>query len=156
VAQKCTLCAHLLADGWKEPRCVQACPTGAMRIVKAEDAQMQRMIAQEKLEVLHQEYKTQPRVYYQNLYRFLKCFIAGDVAYKNNGLIDCAEGATVTLFKDSNKISEVITDNYGDFKFDKLEENSGKYQLEVVFKKYPKQIFEVELGSNKIVGTILF
>jgi Fe-S-cluster-containing dehydrogenase component len=38
VAQKCTFCAHLLAEGWKEPRCVQACPTGAMRFVKAEDA----------------------------------------------------------------------------------------------------------------------
>ena len=26
VAQKCTMCAHLLDDGWTEPRCVQACP----------------------------------------------------------------------------------------------------------------------------------
>ncbi len=28
--QKCTLCAHLLDAGWKEPRCVEACPTGAL------------------------------------------------------------------------------------------------------------------------------
>jgi Fe-S-cluster-containing dehydrogenase component len=28
--QKCTMCAHLLEQGWKEPRCVEACPTGAL------------------------------------------------------------------------------------------------------------------------------
>ena len=85
VAQKCTLCAHLLNDGWKEPRCVQSCPTGSLRIVRAEDSQMQQMIQQENLEVFHPEYKTQPRVYYKNLYRYLKCFIAGNVAYAHAG-----------------------------------------------------------------------
>jgi tetrathionate reductase subunit B len=30
IPQKCTFCAHLLDKGWKEPRCVQACPTGAL------------------------------------------------------------------------------------------------------------------------------
>lgn len=28
--QKCTGCAHLLDDGWTEPRCVDSCPTGAL------------------------------------------------------------------------------------------------------------------------------
>ena len=28
--QKCTLCAHLIDRGWKEPRCAEACPTQAM------------------------------------------------------------------------------------------------------------------------------
>ncbi len=113
VAQKCSLCAHLLADGWREPRCVQACPTGAMRILRVEDAQMQQIVIQEKLEVFHPEYQTQPRVYYKNLYRFLKCFIAGDVAFQKDGITDCAEGATVALSKNSRKINEVPTDNYG-------------------------------------------
>lgn len=155
VAQKCTLCVHLLAEGWKEPRCVQACPTGALRIVKVEDAQMEQMIAQENLEVFHPEYKTQPRIYYKNLYRYLKCFIAGDVAYKHNGIIDCAEGARVTLFKNSQKIGEASTNNYGDFKFDNLEEKSGRYTLEIVYKGYEKKIIEVDLATSKSVGTIL-
>ena len=30
IPQKCTFCAHLLDKGWKEPRCVEACPTGAL------------------------------------------------------------------------------------------------------------------------------
>jgi len=155
VPQKCTLCAHLLAEGWKEPRCVQACPTAAMRIVKADDTRMKQMITQENLEVFHPEYNTQPRVYYKNLYRYLKCFIGGDVAFKKDGTVDCAEGAGVTLFKDSQKISEVSTDNYGDFKFDNLEENSGKYTLEIVYKGYEKKTIEVELAASKSVGTIL-
>jgi len=156
LAQKCTLCIHLLAEGWKEPRCVQACPTGAMQFVKAEDNQMNQMITQEKLEVLHPEYKTQPRVYYKNLFRYLRCFIAGDVAFKKDGITDCAEGARVTLFKDSQKIGEVMTDNYGDFKFDNLEENSGRHTLEIAYKDYVKKTIAVELGESKNVGTILF
>ncbi len=155
VAQKCTLCAHLLAEGWKEPRCVQACPTGAMRVVNVEDAQMQQMRVQEKLEVLHPEYKTQPRIYYKNLHRFLKCFIGGDVAFQNNGTTDCAEGARVTLFRDLQKLDEVLTDNYGDFKFDDLEENSGKYKLEIVYRDYGKETIDVDLGASKSVGSIL-
>jgi Fe-S-cluster-containing dehydrogenase component len=155
VAQKCTLCVHLLAEGWKEPRCVQACPTGAMRIVKAEDAQMERMITQENLEVFHPEYKTQPRVYYKNLHRYLRCFIGGNVAYKKDGIIDCAEGARVTLFKGSQKMTEALTDNYGDFKFDKLDENSGRYTLEIKLEGYQTKIIGVELTTSQNVGTIL-
>ncbi len=30
IPQKCTFCAHLLDKGWKEPRCVEVCPTGAL------------------------------------------------------------------------------------------------------------------------------
>ena len=155
VAQKCTLCLHLLEDGWKEPRCVQSCPTGAMRLVSAEDAEMAQIVKDEGLEVLHPEYKTRPRVYYKNLHRFFRCFIGGCVAIDAAGVIDCAEGATVTLFKDSQKIGEVTTDNYGDFKFDNLEENSGRYKIEVALKGREKKTVEVDLTTSKNVGTIL-
>src|SRR5665648_646030 len=38
--QKCTLCAHLLDQGWHDTRCTQVCPTGALRLVDASDAQV--------------------------------------------------------------------------------------------------------------------
>jgi Fe-S-cluster-containing dehydrogenase component len=155
VPQKCTFCAHLLAEGWKEPRCIQACPTGARQFVKATDTQMAEIIKKENLEVFHPEYKTQPRVYYKNLYRFLKCFIGGNVAFKNDGVVDCANGARVTLWKDTQKIAEVITDNYGDFKFDSLEENSGRYRIEAVYQTYARKSVEVDLTQSKNIGTIL-
>ena len=46
--QKCTFCAHLLDDGWKEPRCVQACPTGALSVVHEEDAEMKKILEMEQ------------------------------------------------------------------------------------------------------------
>jgi Fe-S-cluster-containing dehydrogenase component len=156
VAQKCTWCAHLLSEGWKQTRCVQACPTGARRFLKMEDSQMAELVKQEKLEVLHPEYKTQPRVYYKNLFRYTKCFIGGDVAFTRNGITDCAEGAKVTLYKDTTKITELLTDNYGDFKLDNLDENSGRYTLDIVYKNFGKQTLNVELTTSRNVGTILF
>jgi Fe-S-cluster-containing dehydrogenase component len=155
VPQKCTFCAHLLEDGWKEPRCVQACPTGALRVVHAEDARMAQMVQDEKLEVLHPEFNSQPRVYYKNLYRYLKCFLGGSVAAQANGITDCVEGATVTLFRDSQKIGEAITDNYGDFKFDGLDENSGPYRLEIAHPGHEKKTIEVKLTLSQNLGTIL-
>ena len=155
VAQKCTMCAHLLAEGWKEPRCVQACPTGALRAVKADDKKMEQVANEGNLEILHPEYGTQPRVYYQNLYRYLKCFIGGSVSIKNDGIIDCAEKAKVILFKDSKKLSEAVTDNYGDFKFDNLEENSGTYDIEIALEGYERKILKVDLTTSQNVGTIL-
>ena len=153
VPQKCTFCAHLLEDGWDKPRCVHACPTGAMEMVYAEDAQMQKRVNSEGLEVLQPGLKTKPRVYYKNLYRYEKCFIAGSVALQDKD--ECAEGAKVTLSKGSKELGTVETNNYGDFKIDKLDEKSGKYTLEVEYPGYEKQKLDVDLKTSVNVGTIL-
>ncbi|MGD8226454.1 MAG: hypothetical protein PVH82_02590 [Desulfobacteraceae bacterium] len=155
VPQKCTFCAHLLDDGWKEPRCAQACPTGAIRAVRTKTRHMKATAASENLHVLYPQYNTTPRVYYKNLYRFTRCFIGGSVAYEKEGVIDCAERARVSLIKGSEKVSEVVTDNFGDFKFDNLEEDSGKYSLEISFMDYEKKILEVDLKASISLGTIV-
>lgn len=153
VPQKCTFCAHLLDDGWQEPRCVQACPTGAMEFLRIEETEVQRMIDSEKLEVLHPEYGLEPRVYYKNLYRFNKCFIAGSVALRD--IDECAEGAKVTLNNGSGEIIDTaVTNNYGDFKIENLEEKSGRYTLDVVYPNYQKQELSVDLEESKDLGTI--
>jgi Fe-S-cluster-containing dehydrogenase component len=155
IPQKCTFCAHLLDEGWKQPRCVQACPTGSLRLVHVEDSEMQTLIDSEKLESLYPEYKTRPQVYYKNLYRYFRCFIGGSVACETDGKTECAEGAAVMLFKDSKRIAETATDNYGDFKFDHLEENSGNYHLEILFRDHEKKTVEADLTTSTYVGTIL-
>jgi Fe-S-cluster-containing dehydrogenase component len=71
IPQKCTLCAHLLDDGWGKTRCVQSCPTGALGVLLAEDVEAKKIIEEEKLETYLPEYKTRPRVYYKNLYQLL-------------------------------------------------------------------------------------
>ena len=58
IARKCTGCAHLLDKGWTEPRCVDACPTGALKSVK--EAEAKEVI--KEAEVLHPEYEQKPRV----------------------------------------------------------------------------------------------
>jgi len=153
--QKCTFCAHLLDNGWTKTRCVQSCPTGALSLLHIEDAEMPEIIKTEKLEVYQPEHKTSPRVYYKNLYRFTQCFVGGSVAARVDGKDECAEGATVTLFNAANdKISERITDNYGDFKFDRLEENSGRYTLQIAYPGYATKTIAVELKKSLNVGVI--
>jgi Fe-S-cluster-containing dehydrogenase component len=152
--QKCTFCAHLLDDGWTKTRCAQSCPTGALSVRHIEESEMQMIIKAERLEVYHPEHKTTPRVYYKNLHRFTRCFIGGSVAVRLNGKEECAEGATVTLLNAANeKLGECTTDNYGDFKFDNLQGNSGKSRLVIAYKGYDTKTIEVELKKSVNAGT---
>lgn len=156
IPQKCTLCAHLLDDSWKEPRCVKVCPTGALSIRYVDESEMQKIIDSEQLEFYQPQYKTNPRVYYKNLYRFTSCFISGSVSLNKNDKYECAEGAEVTLFGQAgNKIATVLTDNFGDFKFDNLEENSGKYKIEIAHPTYNSRSIEVDLKTSCSIGDIL-
>ncbi len=153
IAQKCTFCAHLLDDGWQQPRCVQACPTGAMRFLRVTDSEMQELKESEKLEVYQPQYQTDPRVYYRNLYRFTRCFVAGNIALKE--VDECAEGAQVTLRNSSGEVvSTALTNNYGDFKIDDLEPASGRYSLEVEVPGYEKHRVGVDLQDSVNLGTI--
>jgi hypothetical protein len=45
--------------------------------------------------------------------------------------LDCVAGATVRLLKDDQVVVQTTGDNDGDFKFDRLDENSGVYSVEV-------------------------
>ena len=156
VAQKCTFCTQLLDKGWEAPRCVQACPTGALRAACIEDSEMQNRVASEKLEVLHQKYNTQPRVYYKNLYRYERCFISGSIYVVRVGVSDCAAGARIRLIKNANAIDETIADGFGDFKFDNLPEKSGSYRLEIEYKGYESKTVEVDLKASVSIGNIGF
>jgi len=95
--QKCTFCAHLLDRGWAQPRCVQACPTGALAVVYTNDTTMAAKAEQDRLGVLHPDYGTAPRVYYRNLHRWNSFRVSGTVTIDRDGVVDCAAGAVVTL-----------------------------------------------------------
>jgi Fe-S-cluster-containing dehydrogenase component len=146
--------AHLLDQGWSKTRGQQSCPTGAMRALKADDAEMARIARDEGLEVMRPELGTRPRVYYRNLWRFSKCFIGGSVSAEAGGVVDCVEGAAVRLLKDGAEIATQATDNYGDFKFDKLDENSGVYVVEITAPGRPKKTVDVTLGVSTSLGEI--
>ena len=156
IAQKCTLCAHLLDKGWTQTRCTQSCPTGALTLKYVEDGEMQKMVAGEKLEPYAPEHDCDPSVYYKNLYRFTRCFIGGSLAVKVAGKDECAEGAKIILLDGTGKIAgETVSDNYGDFKFDNLMENSGRYTLQINFPGHKIKTVEANLAKSLYLGMIL-
>jgi hypothetical protein len=115
---------------------------------------MAKLAADQGLEVIKPELGTKPRVYYKNLWRFSKCFIAGSVSgHTDDGTIDCFEGAVVRLLKDGDMVAEASTDNYGDFKFDRLNENSGEYIVEISTGR-SKKTLTVQLGVSINLGEI--
>lgn len=152
--QKWIFDAHLLDQGWKQPRCQQSCPTGVYWAVCVEDSEMQQLIAKHGLEVLRPELNTRPRVYYKNLYRFNKCFIGGSVVAVAGGVVDCVEGAKVVLKRQDREVASCTTDAFGDFKFDKLEPNSGEYRVEVAHPRLGAGQASVALDESRNLGTI--
>jgi Fe-S-cluster-containing dehydrogenase component len=146
--------AHLIDQGWTQTRGQQSCPTGAMRAIKVDDAEMARIAREEGLEFFGRDLGTKPRVYYRNLWRYTKCFIGGTVSAEANGVVDCIEGARVRLVKAGAIVAEAATDNYGDFKFDKLDENSGAYTVEIEAKGRAIKSVDTQLGLSVNLGEI--
>jgi Fe-S-cluster-containing dehydrogenase component len=151
--QAWTFDAHLIDQGWQQTRGQQSCPTGAMRAISVEDEEMARMAREQNLEVMKPELNSRPRVYYRNLYRYSKCFIGGSVSEERDGVIDCVEGASVQLLKDGASIAVTTTDNYGDFKFDRLDENSGRHTIQI-FSGGRSKVVEANLGASINLGEI--
>jgi len=145
IAQKCTGCAHLLDKEWKEPRCVEVCPTEALRFGEEED--LKDLIS--KAEVLHPEFKAKPRVYYIGL---PKRFVAGDVYDPEED--ECIEDATATLTNsDTSEKFTTKTDNFGDFWLEKLK--VGTYSLVIEKNGYnPKEIKSISTEKDVNVGAI--
>ena len=146
--------AHLIDQGWRQTRAHQSCPIGAIRAVCVEDGEMARLAGEQGLEVMRPELGTKPRVYYRNLWRYTKCFIGGTVSTHADGVVDCIEGARVRLIRDGAVIAETATDNYGDFKFDKLDENSGHYIVEVSATGRTRKAVDAILGTSVNLGEI--
>ncbi|MBW7902900.1 MAG: oxidoreductase [Rhodocyclaceae bacterium] len=153
--QKWIFDAHLLDQGWTEPRCTQACATGCMRAVNVSDASMKQMAADAGLEVLHPEWGTGPRVYYKNLHRYTKCFVAGSVVAAIDGVTECASGVNVTLLKGDRQVAHAVTDAFGDFKFDGLDPDGGEYRLHFLAADRGAATRAVVLQESVYMGTIL-
>lgn len=148
--QKCTFCAHLLDQGWKEPRCVEACPTNALIFGDLEDpdSQISKVTASQDLEELHPEYGLEPGVRYIGL---PKRFIAGSVVLGDED-DEWAENVDVTLADKSEK-KTVKTDNYGDFEFEGLQPEQ-EYSLKIESLGYAPKEFHVRTTTDIYLGEI--
>ena len=145
VAQKCTMCAHILDGGNPGiPRCVHSCPTNALELYHIEPEEMEKKIMDEALESYKPELGGgKASVYYRNIHRYNKLFIAGGILKDD----ECFEGATITLTRGGEKLASHTTDCFGDFKFDGLE--AGEYGIIIngQTEKKVKIVESTNLGS---------
>lgn len=152
--QKWIFDAHLLDNGWKEPRASQACSTGCMKALKVEDAEMRKIAERDQLEVLKAGLGTRPRVYYKNMYRWNKCFVGGSVTATINGVLECVADAKVVLMKDGKVAGEAKTDFLGDFKIDRLEPRSGTYKVKITHPQHGSALVDATVDESVYLGSI--
>jgi Fe-S-cluster-containing dehydrogenase component len=151
VPQKCTGCAHLLDEGWTETRCSQVCPTDAIKLVLAEDAEMAARAAAEGLESYKADLASSPRVYYKNLHLWTRSFLAASVVYKDTD--ECAEAVKVTVSQAGKKVGETLTNNYGDFLVDHLAPGAT-YTLTLEASGYRPLSQDVALEASLSLGQL--
>jgi Fe-S-cluster-containing dehydrogenase component len=138
--QKCTGCAHLL-DAGELPRCADYCQTGGLRF--GEEADFAAEIAGAK--VLLSDGGYGPKVYYINLPGL---FCAGNVW--NPEPNENIEGAKVTLTSSDGSKLEQLTDDFGDFKFERLGEDT--YELAIEVSGFVPVSKTVKLDKSRYIG----
>ena len=149
-AQKCTFCAHLIDEGWKEPRCVQSCPLRALKAVHMEDAEFERIVREKGLVSLVPE-SSGPRVWYKNLHRFTENRIAGEIAYiEGEGTEVCAEDVEVRLAKEGEAVSRTRTTTFGEFFFSPVEPNSGEYEISAELPGRGSVSVKIAMGEDSV------
>lgn len=148
--QKCTLCAHRLDAGEKQPRCVESCPTGALLFGDLDDpaAEIARASAALPVETYHPEYETGPLVNYVGL---PKRMVAGEVVIEGSDA--CAEGVKVTLEGDG-VARETASGVFGDFEFDGLPPGEA-FRVTVAFEGYAPRSFDVRTHTDVDLGEVV-
>jgi Fe-S-cluster-containing dehydrogenase component len=117
ICQKCTGCAHLLDNGYAQPRCVEACPTDALGF--GEESELRDFI--DGADVDRPETGLHPRVYYRNI---PGRFIAGTVYDPVSKEVITGAKIRATI---GGKTYSALSDEYGDFWLTDLAK--GKYNV---------------------------
>lgn len=158
VPQNWNFDAHLLDAGWKEPRCAQACPTRAIRAVNMQDKELDAMVANEGLSVIHPEFGTKPRVFYRHLDDALTHLVAGNICEAAaDGRLRNLEGVEIVMRDFSyDRERTTTTDSFGDFRFSGLTEASSTIELRVRRDDGEKVIATRERSGSVNLGTLLY
>jgi NAD-dependent dihydropyrimidine dehydrogenase PreA subunit len=150
VAQKCTMCAHMLDKGETVPRCVESCPTGALVFGDLDDArsEISRLMASGNTEALHPEYGMKEKVRYISLPRK---FIAGTVIYGD--VDEVAVGLRVTISGNGESLT-ATTNGFGDFEFEGLADNTD-YTVKIEASGYKAKSVKAKTMKDIYLGEIV-
>ena len=77
-----------------------------------------------------------------------RCLVGGTVVTRVNGVEDCAAGAVVVLKKNGSEVARTTADTFGEFRFDRLEPNSGRYEIEVTSGSAGRGSLAFDLGAD--------
>ena len=148
--QKCILCAHMLDKGEKVPRCVEACPTGALIFGDLDDpkSEISKIMASGKTEVLHPEYGMKEKVNYISLPRK---FVAGTVILGD--VDEVAPGVEVSL-SGNGKGRTTKTNGFGDFEFEGLADNTD-YTVKINAPGYKAKSIKTKTSKDIYLGEIV-
>ncbi len=149
VAQKCTLCAHLLDQGDPEPRCVESCPSGAMIFGDLDDlsSKVAALVAA-GTEVIHPEYAMGEKVTYRHLPRK---FVAGTVIY---GDVDEVAAGVEVVLAGADGTRTMKTNGFGDFEFEDLAD-AAPYTVTVEVPGYAPATLTATTRRDVYLGEIV-
>ena len=137
IPQKCTMCAHLLDDGWTEPRCVDVCATGALRFGDEEDFGDE--LAKAK------KFDPESRYYYINI---PKRWVYGVLVDRT--INEVIIGAKVSLVDaEGAEVASVETDDFGEFRFKELDE--ALYTVKAHVDGYEDVVLAADATSEDVV-----
>jgi Fe-S-cluster-containing dehydrogenase component len=149
VAQKCTMCAHLLDKGDPEPRCVESCPSGALTFGDLDDpnSEVSKLHASGDYVPLSDEYGMNEKVLYRKL---PQKFIAGTVIYAD--VDELADGVEVVLNGPDGE-QTITTNGFGDFEFEDLALNVN-YTIKINVSDYKEVTLNVKTSKDVYLGEI--
>ena len=149
--QKCTMCAELLDEGFNQPRCVGACPNGAMFFGDLNDPESEaaKKIAQSRVTQLPELAGQATNVVHVNIPTI---FLAGSVCTQDD---EVAEGAVITLVDmSSGDMRSVATNCFGDWEFEWLEKD-GKYELTIEMTGYKPIKAAIVADDDRFFGEVV-
>jgi Fe-S-cluster-containing dehydrogenase component len=160
IPQKCTMCAHLIDEGYAEPRCVEACPNGALFFGDLDDpeSRISKKIDAGKVTPLEGLEGVRTNVVHLNI---PTVFFAGSVYLKADeaGGEETADGAAVTLRKTGDKDVDAAviakkTNSFGDFEFEDLEKEA-LYELRIEYPGYEKVTLTRKADADHYLGEFI-
>jgi Fe-S-cluster-containing dehydrogenase component len=148
--QKCTMCAHLLDKGYKQPRCVEACPNIALVFGDLDDpnSDVSRKIAAGKVTPLAGLESIKTNVVHLNI---PTVFLAGTVYLPGD---EVAIGAKVLLISSKGKRYETQTNYFGDWEFENLEKGEN-YDIVIELAGFESIKLNATADNDKFVGESL-